>query len=90
MCAGSAVVAYRRAVRETVGSRRLSASTLARLIACVSVTGALVAWVLIPHRWEGPVVLTITDSHGVHQGDLYGVALGAVVVALVLVVGRRR
>lgn len=27
-------------------------------------------WVGPPHTWDGPVLLTLTASHGVHLGDL--------------------
>lgn len=51
------------------GRRWFRASTLLAL---------LVAWVLLPHRWEGPVVWSITDTHGVHVADLIGLAIAGV------------
>lgn len=41
--------------------------------------GVLTLWVLVPHPLEGPVVWAFSDEHGVHRGDLVGVALGALV-----------
>ena len=37
----------------------------------------LMAWVVLPHPWEGPVVWSITDTHGVHVADLVGAAVVA-------------
>ena len=63
-----------------------------RLIALAMATGivaALVAWVLVPHRWEGPVLFTITSTHGIHQGDLLGAALAVVALVTLAVVTLR-
>ena len=56
----------------------------------VAVLLALLAiWVLLPHRGDGPVVWSITDTHGVHRGDLYGIAVAAATFGLVEVLARR-
>ena len=34
------------------------------------------------YPWSGPVLLTLTDTHGVHAADLVVVALAALSVAL--------
>ena len=39
----------------------------------------LAAWVLIPHPLEGPVLFTLSSTHGVHSGDLLGVVVAAVI-----------
>lgn len=43
----------------------------------------LAIWVLVPHRWEGPVVWTITQDHGIHVSDLAGVVAAATALWLV-------
>ena len=44
-------------------------------VACVAI--------FVPHEWEGPVVLTLSDTHGVHVTDLIALAGAAIVVALI-------
>lgn len=39
----------------------------------------LAVWVLVPHPLEGPVVFTLTATHGIHLGDLLGVAVAALI-----------
>lgn len=51
------------------GGRWLRAAILLALLA---------VWVLLPHGWEGPVVWSLSDTHGVHLTDLVGAALVAV------------
>jgi hypothetical protein len=43
--------------------------------------GALAAWVLIPHPWEGPLWFGITESHGVHYFDVVAMAVVAMGLA---------
>ncbi|MGD9797993.1 MAG: hypothetical protein AB7H43_10215 [Acidimicrobiia bacterium] len=49
-------------------------------------------WVLPVHAWAGPVLLTLTASHGVHLGDLPALAFLAVALrsAVVLATGSGR
>jgi hypothetical protein len=45
-----------------------------RLVAHLTVVAALVAlsiwWVVPLHAFAGPVLLTLTATHGIHEGDL--------------------
>lgn len=65
--------------------RRLVALALA-----AGIVAALVAWVLIPHRSEGPVLFTITSTHGIHQGDLLGAAVAVVALVTLALMTLRR
>lgn len=52
-------------------------------------------WVVPPHAWAGPVLVTLAPSRGVHVGDLptlgfVAVALRSLVVSTVGVPGGRR
>jgi hypothetical protein len=44
-------------------------------------------WVVAVHPWAGPVLLTVTETHGLHAGDVPVLALGA---ATTTWFGRRR
>lgn len=33
-------------------------------------------WVVAVHPWAGPVLLAVTETHGLHVGDVPAVALG--------------
>ena len=59
-----------------------------RALITVSVWLAGAAWILIPHRFEGPVIFVIsqTQGWGVHRNDIVGV----VVPVAVTVFLRRR
>ena len=35
-------------------------------------------WVVAVHPWAGPVLVTVTETNGVHVGDIPAVVLGAV------------
>jgi hypothetical protein len=37
----------------------------------------LAAWVVVPHPLEGPVLFSLSDDHGIHLGDLAGLAVAA-------------
>jgi hypothetical protein len=52
---------------------------MARLVITLVVWTAGAYWVLVPHRWEGPVIAEFSATHGLHSHDLVGV-----VVVLVL------
>jgi hypothetical protein len=43
------------------------------------VGAVLAAWVLIPHPLEGPVVMTLSHDHGIHLGDLAGLAFAGLI-----------
>ena len=60
---------------------RAKAITLAKLAVLLAV---LAAWVLIPHPLEGPVMASISTTHGIHLADLCGVCLASV-IAVILV-----
>jgi hypothetical protein len=49
-----------------VGGRR----ALYKLLVVVGAIAVAVAWVLVDHPYEGPVILTLTENHGVHRGDV--------------------
>ena len=50
------------------------------------------AWILIPHRFEGPVVLVISGHYelGVHRTDPLGIILPALATVVVLLRDRDR
>jgi hypothetical protein len=50
-----------------------------------------VAWILIPHRGEGPVELVLSDRYGlgVHRTDFLGLIVPAIVTVIVARGGRR-
>ncbi len=48
---------------------------------CVAVIA--VCFVVLPHPWEGPTLLTFSTSHGVHVSDLVVAAVAAAVLAAV-------
>ena len=46
------------------------------VLAGLAVAFVLLFWWVIPtHSFEGPVLVTLSHSHGIHVGDLTGVAL---------------
>jgi hypothetical protein len=45
-------------------------------------------WVVRPHPFEGPNLLTFISDHGVHLGDLLGVVIAAVLVWLIVSLSR--
>ena len=53
----------------------------ALFIVAICILGA--AWILIPHRFEGPVVLVLSEHFGlgVHLTDPLGVVVPAVAIA---------
>lgn len=55
-----------------------------RWLRIATLLGLLAVWVLVPHAWEGRVLLSITETNGVHVSDLIGLA---VVVGLMIVPG---
>ena len=62
---------------QLLGRRRIRlrrATDKARFAAHVTAAAALVAlsvwWVVPLHAFAGPVLLTLTATHGVHEGDL--------------------
>ena len=57
---------------------------LAMKVLITGLAGAFGAcWMLIPHRFEGPVLFTVSVTHGVHRNDWVGVFV-PVAVALVV------
>jgi hypothetical protein len=61
---------------------------LARLVvvgvgSCV-VGVMLGVWVVRPHPFEGPSILSILPNHGIHLGDLLGVLVAAFLVGLIV------
>jgi hypothetical protein len=53
-------------LRRASDKRRLAAHVVAALV----LLGVTAWWVLLPHEFAGPVLLTLTRTHGVHVGDL--------------------
>ena len=61
---------------------------------CALVVAGIVsgfAFLLLTGRYinDGPVVITLTDSHGLHAGDLFVLAGWAVAMAALAVLARR-
>ncbi len=57
----------------------------------VSVVTALTVWWVVPlHSWAGPVVVTLTRTHGIHEGDLPTLLLLAVALRSVVAMASRR
>ena len=52
-------------------------SVATRLVLTVALLAVLAVWVLVPHVLEGPVLFSLTHDHGVHLGDLAGLAVAA-------------
>jgi hypothetical protein len=53
---------------------------------CLALIGLWVVagwWVVAVHPWAGPVLVTVTETNGVHLGDLPAIALGAAVTVYV-------
>lgn len=60
-------------------------------IACTLVLWAAgAAWVLIPHRWEGRVVMVLSSSHGIHSHDIIGVIIPLLVTVAIWIPKRPR
>ena len=45
------------------------------MLLAVLLLAVLLVWVLVPHALEGAVLFEFTGTHGVHVGDLVGVAV---------------
>ena len=76
MLEGDTCRARGRGLRSPDVSVQARWTTAAKLVVLVVL---LAVWVLVPHPLEGPVLFTITATHGIHLGDLLGVAVAAVV-----------
>jgi hypothetical protein len=61
----------------------------AHLALVVLLVGLTLWWVVPLHTFAGPVLFTLTASHGVHAGDLPTVLFLAVAARSLLVVARR-
>lgn len=46
------------------------------VLAAAALWAVVVWWVVAAHPLTGPVLVTVTESNGVHLGDLPAVALG--------------
>ena len=55
----------------------MSRAKVVTVVKVAVLLGALAAWVLIPHPWEGPVWFELSESHGVHYFDLVAMAVVA-------------
>ncbi len=55
---------------------------------CVAIVAA--GFVVLPHPWEGPVLLAFSQGHGLHVSDLVVVAVAAAVLAAIWRRPRRR
>jgi hypothetical protein len=64
-------------------SSRRFAMTRRRWLA-VGLAGAAVIWILVNRPVEGPVLLTLTHSHGITVADLPSLAL--IIVAAVILI----
>jgi hypothetical protein len=71
-------------LRRAADKRRLAA----HLLAVAGLAGLSIWWVVPLHWFAGPVLLTLTRTHGVHAGDLPVFAFGA--LALRSLVAARR
>jgi len=70
----------RRSDRRRLAAHLLIATALLSLVSW---------WVLLPHVFAGPVVLSLTPDHGVHLGDLPSLLFGAVAGRSLLIAGRQ-
>lgn len=61
---------------------------VSHVAAAVALVGLSLWWVIPLHAFAGPVLLTLTPTHGVHLGDLPTLLFGAVALRS-LVVARR-
>lgn len=41
----------------------------ARLTAAVALLGVAMWWVTVPHSWDGRILVSLTEYHGVHVTD---------------------
>jgi hypothetical protein len=57
--------------------------------AAILLVGLSAWWVLPVHVWEGPVLLSLTRTHGVHVGDLPSLAFLAVALRSTVVLATR-
>jgi hypothetical protein len=70
--------------------RRRDKQRLAAHVAAVVLLVSLTLWWVVPlHTFAGPVLFTLTASHGVHAGDLPTLLFLAIAARSVLVVARR-
>lgn len=70
--------------------RRRDKQRLVAHVVAVVVLVSLTTWWVVPlHPFAGPVLFTLTASHGVHVGDLPTLVFLAVAARSVLVVARR-
>ena len=71
-------------LRRASDRRRLAAHLLA-----VAILSVLTLWWVVPaHAFAGPVLLTLTRSHGVHAGDLPSLGFVALAVRSTFAAGR--
>jgi hypothetical protein len=59
-------------MQQADGARR---SVVARIALAAVLLVVLAVWVLVPHSLEGPVLFTLSTDHGIHLGDLVGLAV---------------
>ena len=71
-------------LRRASDKRRLSV----HIAATVLLLGITAWWVLLPHAFAGPVLLTLTRTHGVHEGDLPSLAFVVLAARSLVVSGR--
>ena len=58
--------------------------TRTRMQVALLLAAVAVAWMLRPEGFfDGPVLARLTETHGVHLGDLLSVVLGAAALVLV-------
>jgi hypothetical protein len=79
--------------RQPIYTRRTSDKV--RLTIHLGVIGSVIAltvwWVVPLHSWAGPVLVTLTRTHGIHEGDLPTLVFLAVALrSIVAMVTRRR
>ncbi|MBI4935536.1 MAG: hypothetical protein HY828_16775 [Actinobacteria bacterium] len=54
---------------------RARRSVATRLVLTGLLLAVLAVWVLVPHPLEGPVLFSLSTDHGIHLGDLAGLAV---------------
>ena len=71
-------------LRRASDKRRLAA----HLVGVVAMAALTAWWVLPLHGFAGPVLMTLTSSHGVHVGDLPSLVFVAIAARSTVLAGR--
>lgn len=69
------------ALVQLIPTERLRRPAALRIAVTVGVWTPALWWVLATHRFQGPVVLYLTETHGVHLGDIPAPVVAGAVTA---------